>query len=476
MAAGIFLAAGGLLNQMMLGALYARQNQQAIDLASEAIEEIRGAGYAAAAMTDTDVAGDQAIAVVGGERFFDPDGTGAVPAEKVVVARGGVVSPHVRTVVKNKTAYTISRYVTTPADATGASYKRVTVRVRWTRGAAAHTRQAGTLITLTRRGLPLPDFTFGTPLNVTVNQGATAVLPVTLVNRGARDSWNLSTTVTRTGWSFLWYVDTNKDGVRQPTETTLLGDADGDGRRDTGAVEPDQTVWLFAVATVPVNEASGVVKVTPTAQSMGQPSSPSGTAYFTDVLTVVNESCAGCTYRSYYFQNSVTGGDTVAQADMPMSETVPTAATLANYDTDYDAYAGRVVARGGSGADELVLAKAAGWRYQLPGRTTFRGNALVDLRAAMRGFTPTTSATLRVFLRAQLTGTAYTTVATASVALPASASGTFQSVQASLPVDFELPRNRRLEVKVEVDATSQDDVWLAYGTSAYPARVRMPVV
>src|SRR6185437_3762511 len=92
-----------------------------------------------------------------GVKYYDPDGTGPIVREKIVTAIGGVVKPHVNVVTRNNTRYTVARYVTDPGDTTG-KYRRVTVVADWVSGKKTHSRRSSTFVTLTRRGLPLPNF------------------------------------------------------------------------------------------------------------------------------------------------------------------------------------------------------------------------------------------------------------------------------------------------------------------------------
>ena len=470
----VLVATAGVLVNMLGGALLARQNQQSAEVLSEEIERVRAAGYSAVAMVAEDLAGDDAVTGpdASGDHWFDPDGAGPLTTEKVAVSRGGVVDPHLRTITRNATAYTLRTYVTEPVDAEGGRYRRVTVQTEWTRGAKTHTRQASTLVTLTRRGLPLPNFTFGEPVTVSVNGGTSAVLPATLVNRGARDSWNLSVTTAPTKpWTFTWYRDENKNGVRNAEDIVALTDSDGDGLPDTDELDTDEDVWLFAVTTVPATTVAGDVSVTLRAVSAGQPSSSTGTATIVDTVQVVSQSCSGCTYRSYYLRNAQNNAiDTQARSDMPMQLVAPAETSLPNYDTNRDAAPGRWLSLGGAGAVETSTALMANWQYSVPADMQFGDaahlNVPLRLKSAVLGV-----ANVTVYVRAELTKNVFTTVGTASFDVVA---GTYLSHTVDVPLTpFDLARNRRFEVKV---VSSLGDVELAYGVAGYAAQVDMPVV
>ncbi len=116
----------------------------------------------------------------------------------------------------------------------------MTAVVSWQTGTTPHTRRSSTgSITDTRRGLPLPNFTFtyagpatvvaGVPTEVK-NPGNDLSYGFVLNNLGARDAWTI--TASTTGWGF--YLDVDKDGLwsEDPlTEPALTGSS-------TGLIEP----------------------------------------------------------------------------------------------------------------------------------------------------------------------------------------------------------------------------------------------
>ena len=110
------------------------------------------------------------------------------------------------------------RYVTRPAVATTTSsglptVRRLTVVVSWTQRQLVKTRTFSTLLTSTRRGLPLPNYRFDyngagsksvTRWRIERAPGAQADFGLRLSNLGARDAWEI--TATTSGWAY--YVDT----------------------------------------------------------------------------------------------------------------------------------------------------------------------------------------------------------------------------------------------------------------------------
>jgi type II secretory pathway pseudopilin PulG len=469
--AGVFVSAGAVFSRMLIGTLFSRQNQQAADVISEEIETLRAQSYSAVAMNAADLTGDPKITTESGVQYYDPDGAGPIVREKVVTAVGGVVTPHIAVVTRNSTRYTVSRYVTDPGDATG-KYRRVTVVADWVSGNKTHTRRSSTFVTLTRRGLPLPNFTFTGPVSVTQNQGTTLALPVTLTNRGATDSWSLSgTNQEGRAWTVRWYTD-DGNGWYDAGSDIQLTDSDGDGRAETPLLGTDVPLQLWAVVTLSSSEAGGDTHLVLTAQSNGQPSSPTGTASVTDTITVVAQaSCSGCTYRTHYLHNSAAGGNTVAGVNLPVDLTAPTATSLSNYDTNVDGVAGRKVTTGGTNATASG-SQMVNWRYQAPAKTTYNGNAVVTVWVMPASGT-TSTVQMTAYLNYDGGGPSYTNAGSATASIPA---GTWSQVQFTIPVSFSLTKNKKFEVKlVTATGTGLTDALVAYDTTTYPAHVDMPV-
>lgn len=478
--AGVSVSAAAVFSRMLVGTLYSRQNQQAADVISEQIEHLRAQSVAAVAMNAADLAGDPLITTDGlGNRVFDPDGAGPLAAELVLAAEGGVVNPHRETVVRNHTPYTISTYVTDPGDASG-KYRRVTILATWTNGRRSHERRSSTFMTLTRRGLPLPNFTFTAPVTVTKSQGSTVALPVTLTNRGATDAWNLGVTLpTGRTWTVQWYRD-NGNGSYDAGVDTLLLDADGDGRPETGLLGTDVPVQLYAVFTLSGTEtptpAGDPAEMTLVAQSIGQPSSPTGTASVVDSINIEGTpvGCTGCTYRSHTLHNSALAGNTTRVLNMPVDLLPALALTLANYDTDADSVEGRLLTTGGTNSITTSSSQMANWRYQVPAKRTYKGNAVITLWMRTAAGT-TETAQVTAYVNYDGGGVGYTNAGSATVSLPAGSA--WQQVQFTIPVDFWLTKNKKFEVKlVAASGTGLVGALLAYDTTTHPATIQMPEV
>lgn len=100
------------------------------------------------------------------------------------------------------------------------------------------------------------DPTNDNPAGQTANPGQTVYFPLELTNTGKNtDTYNLSGTVP-TGWSVVFYPDTNCDGT-----------PDGAPVTNVGPVNPGQTVCFVAAVSVPQGTAPGSNNVTFTATS-----------------------------------------------------------------------------------------------------------------------------------------------------------------------------------------------------------------
>ena len=268
----------------------ARQNQQAADYLNQAIEAGRALDYGGASMLISDLGTDPNIVTVGGVKKYDPQNGNGL--ETIDATNTGTVTPHIATSpTTNNGTFTIKRYVTVPSTATFnavtglPSVRRLTVEVSWTTRAKTHVKRTSTLMTLTRRGLPLPRFTWkyngpatmvGTTPTWVKNPGNSVAYGFVLTNLGARDGWRLSASTS--GWTF--YSDTNKDGLWSGSVTTepMLNPA------DTGLIEPSSApVYVVAYRTTSTTDPTGTSSTTFTATSDAFASDP-------DALTLYSKS------------------------------------------------------------------------------------------------------------------------------------------------------------------------------------------
>jgi hypothetical protein len=219
---------------------------------------------------------------------------------------------------------------------------------------------------------------------------------------------------------------------------------------------------------------------------VGAVRAPAVLGLFADVESVpaAFATAASFTGTIYYLHNNPTPpvANTNAQANLAMNATAPSATTLFNYDANFDSAPGRLIARGGSGAGEADLAKHQRWRGPtLPSGTNINGTVTVEFWSGIEAFTPGTAGQIDVYLRAwdPLLGLISTELGNASVAAADWQGGASAWVKrtASIAVSsttLACLTGCQLEVKIEVGATAADDMWIAYDTTLYRSRVRLP--
>lgn len=497
MAAVLLTGGAHALGSSLKAAVFARNNTQAAELLTETIERLRSLDYGALAMVATDLTGDAEITGTAPALTFDPDASGPLPAEPIVLASTGAVRPHVASHVRNSQSYDVRTYVTAPSDAEvpGSGYKRITVRATWTTGSGPHQRQSSTVVTRTRRGLPLPNFlvtaTAGEPTApVVVNTGVDLVLPFEVVNRGARDAFNLAiTSDPAIDASFDLFTDPTSVGTHEDSDPPAP-DSDSNTVADTGLLEVDQGVSMLAVATVPSTAVSGRYTFTVTGSSASQPTAGGATRTATFTVDVVGDvSCVGCTYHAFHLRNQwppcdLQPCDSVAQPAMPLRVEAPTAPSLGNFDTNLDNGPGRRVQRALNtpASTTTTTNLAATWRYPAAQKLTINGDLILDLRVAVAG--PDTvpgslvPAGVRVYVSRSVNGSGATELIGQGTASYGSlGTADFHPLRVTVPIaNVTVANNRFLEIKVVVDsATSGDDIWLGYDATNRASIVYLPV-
>jgi len=163
-------------------------------------------------------------------------------------------------------------------------------------------------------------------------------------------------------------------------------------------------------------------------------------------------------------------GNTVSSPNLPLVAAAPTAPALANYDTDRDAFPGLLLAKGGSAPDETDPTKRQVWASAGAGPTAVRGTATLVIWAASKDFESDKGNRLRIELQDCDAGLGNCrSLGAGSGAVDASGPG-FKPLAFDLgPVDSTIAAGRRVVVRIAVQNASDDDCWLAYGTTGYPA-------
>jgi hypothetical protein len=184
---------------------------------------------------------------------------------------------------------------------------------------------------------------------------------------------------------------------------------------------------------------------------------------------------------TYYLHNNPSPpvGDTNAQANLAMNATAPSAATLFNYDVDHDAAPGRLVLRGGSGASESTLTRYQKWGGPEAGLLgqSISGTVTVEFWSAVTDFTPGVAGEVTIFLRDHDTVLGLSLeISSATVSAADWQAGNTAWVKRTVTFDVSvvLLVGHQLEVKLIVPASSGADMWLAYDTTLYPSRIRLP--
>lgn len=481
-AAMVFTATALMLGGALKGTLLARQNEQAAEVLTAEIEAVRSQDYAAVSMVTADLAGDPAIS--GG--MFDHDGPGPLSAQALFHNATGVVNPHVRTVTLNGTDYTVRRYVSEEIESgTNARVKRVTAIAGWQSGGRQHERSSSTLITRVRRGLPLPEFTWGPQREITGAPGGGISFPVTLTNHGARDRWNLTVTSSGLTAGWTWYHDVDGDKVLSAVDTPLTNtDADPLLLVDTGWIQVDETRNLVVVyaGTIPTPMAP-TYSVELTARSSAQPDVPPGKATVVD--TVKREAatipgCSTCVVETYQLLNQIpvcsTSCGTTAGDPLPLDGALPAATALADFDTDIDTAptelrAGRRVGEGGAGMTETNRTRMVRWSRQMGIATTVSTQASLQIYAAPleAGSDGSVTFTAHLIKRPQGSGSNQI-LGSMTATLTGTDPTAFELKQLDIPLPSPVAfgKNDRIEVQIVVsdDIAGTDAMRVAYDTTA----------
>jgi hypothetical protein len=174
-----------------------------------------------------------------------------------------------------------------------------------------------------------------------------------------------------------------------------------------------------------------------------------------------------------YLHNNPTPpvGATSSQTNLPLNTTAPSAGTLYNYDTNRDASAGLLIQKGASGASESDTTKFQAWRSGTAGMTIVNAPQLV-FWSSMLDFATDKDGSVTVYLR-RWNGSSYAEICSGTLSLsPWQSSSAF--VQRTITLSgcsYTISAGHQLEVKVIVPSSSDDDMWFAYDTTAYPSRL-----
>lgn len=201
-------------------------------------------------------------------------------------------------------------------------------------------------------------------------------------------------------------------------------------------------------------------------------------AYFQAWESGISPEGAALVISEFFLHNNPTPpvGATNAQTLLPLDGVDPTAATLENYDADRDAFAGLVVANGGLGPGETDPVKYQAWRTApLGSAVSIEGTVTFHFYSAIKDFNTTKTGGVQVYVRSY-DGASYTERCngTLTQALWQGGSATWVLKSIALTCTGSIAAGHRLEVKILVGASSDDALWFAYDTTAYPSQLVLP--
>ena len=509
----VFSALAPVLVASVQASLFGRQNQQATDFMTREVEQLRSLNFGALTNLTTDAASDSRLTACGAARCLQVDGT----PEPVVTATAGAlpIAKVLNGAETNKTAFTVSRYVTQIADQPVGQAKRATVYISWRNKGVLKTRSVSTIIAYAQSGLPLPVFKLVLPIpSVTINPDAQVTFVLSLTNQGAPDRWNLTRTGSLTGWT--WYADSNANGALDLTTDDLLSDTTSDAITDTGRIDPSTTFRFFLTRYTPASEPVGTTSTTITATSFGQPTAfgaaknvvastvvvlgaippgPGPTPTATPTTPATPPAQADCpapapaltatTSNGFSLQPYVphtVAGDTPQETQMYFGATSGSLTSLGHFSTNIDSAAtGRILVPSlgtePTPAQVTALTDPSGfadWSKQFGGKSDIAGSGVLRLWAARYG-AGTGPVTVKVVLYTADSKTLSKTIVTsAQVSLGTLSCAGFQEFYVKLPdvASVAIGNNDWLGVRVVTWGT--DKIRLAYDVpSSYPALFTM---
>lgn len=176
----------------------------------------------------------------------------------------------------------------------------------------------------------------------------------------------------------------------------------------------------------------------------------------------------------YYLGTSGTG-NTPSSLILPMTSFAPTETVLSNYDTDNDSFAGRLIKKGGSGSNESDSSKVQHWTIDLTSNINFSGKAWLDLHAAIKDFENTKAANVQVYLSECDAGgvSNCSTIASGTISQsPFSPYSTWVNPGVLLTgASRTLNTGTAIKLTVVNNNSSDDDIWVAYGTTNLDAKL-----
>lgn len=247
----ILIVLGQAMAAGLRSAVEARRSQQATALADAQIEALRELEYGDLALNSSD-------STKPGSSTYDPDGSGPLGEETLVVAIDGQVSPHETTRTVEEKSFTVRRYVTWAQDNVNGGLKRLTVVTEWDTEGGSRDHSVSTLFTRAARGVEASKFDLRSPWGNTrsdIDDGTeddTVIVLHRIVNHDVPDDYTLTVSWVDTppsGTEVDLYEDSDDDGVYDDGDALLT--SDGSGGWLTPTVDTEETFSFFVVATFP---------------------------------------------------------------------------------------------------------------------------------------------------------------------------------------------------------------------------------
>ncbi|GAB7189784.1 hypothetical protein NUM3379_04900 [Kineococcus sp. NUM-3379] len=255
-----------------------RDEAQAADLLRAATESARAGSPLALRLKNSELAGDPHVTTATGA----PRATlGALPGDEAVVLLPAAAAatdpylPHTTTEARQNVTYTVRQYVTQPPAAVCACVRHSAL-VTWTKDGRERRRWASQLIAQTTRGTASSLlWQVAGPVEVLPATGPaprSVTVPLSIENHGNRDSWTLSTQVTRAGTAVAvtpsW---ANRDDGAGVAPSPAFRSTTASGDVTTLGYESGQTARPAVTFQVPAPGATTTYTVTVTMTSTADP-------------------------------------------------------------------------------------------------------------------------------------------------------------------------------------------------------------
>jgi signal peptidase I len=176
---------------------------------------------------------------------------------------------------------------------------------------------------------------------------------------------------------------------------------------------------------------------------------------------------------TFYLKTNA-AGNTTSSPTLPMSATAPSLTTLYNYDTDRDSAPGLLLAKDAAGVAGSDPTKVQRWNMASDAPLTLSGPARLRLWSAVKSFQKKSAAVQVALYECNPAGNNCQQFALRNHNINANAypgtPGGWLARDLDLgPVSRTIPAHRILQLRLAVRSGSEDDMYFAYDTTAYPS-------